>query len=120
MTDRKENISDDDYLYGPFIKEIIKEFKTGGYAEIKDNVVRGGFFLFGYRGKLYEVESDFQIGKYVKNYCAVGCGSDYALGCLHGLENSKLLPKEKVTRALEAAEEFSAGVRRPFNIVSVA
>jgi len=36
----------------------------------------GGTFLVGYRGRLFRVDSDYQVGESVNNYCAVGCGAD--------------------------------------------
>ena len=75
--------------------------------------------MFGYRGQLYQVENDFQIAKVRYHFDAVGCGSNLALGCLFGLVNQKLDPKIRIKKALEAAQEFSAGVREPFHIVSI-
>jgi len=116
--ERKIFGTDDEYLYNDFINEVIRIFKENGYAKIEDNQVEGGVFLFGYKGKLYYVGSDFQIGKLSKNYTAVGCGEYYAMGCLYALENIELSVEEKIKKALEAAEEFSTGVRRPFRIMN--
>lgn len=110
----------DDYLYTKFIDSVIKCFKDNQYAQIKENEIFGGCFLFGFRGNLYTVESDFQIGKPMNNFAAVGCGQDIALGCMYGLQNNKSMkPKDKITLALEAAENNSAGVRGPFHIVEL-
>jgi len=114
---RKENITDDEYLYGDFIDEVIKVFKKAGYAKVDSNQVEGGVFLFGYKNKLYYVESDFQIGKSIKDYHSVGCGDHYAIGCLYALEDMKLSIEEKIKKSLEVAEEFSTAVRRPFKLI---
>ena len=114
---RKENITDDEYLYGDFINEIINIFKKKGYAKIELNQTEGGTFLFGYKNKLYYVGSDFQIGKSTKEYNSVGCGENYALGCLYALENEKISIELKIKKSLEAAEEFSTSVRRPFRLI---
>lgn len=111
--------TDYDYLCSDFIDKLIACFKDKEYATIKDSKVKGGVFLLGYKGNLYNIESDFQVGKVFKNYNACGCGFDLALGALHALEDSKLTPEQKIIKALEAADEFSAGVRPPFNIVSL-
>lgn len=109
----------DDYIYTKFIDAVIKCFKDNEFATINNNNVRGGCFLFGFRGRLYEVDSDFQIGKQYANFAAVGCGQDLALGCMYGIsENKNTNSKDKITKALEAAENYSAGVRAPFHIVS--
>ena len=114
---RKENITDDEYLYGDFIGEVIKIFKKSGYAKVDSNEVTGGVFLFGYKNELYYVGNDYQIGKSTKDYEAVGYGENYALGCLYALENTKLPIEAKKKKALETAEEFSTAVRRPFKLI---
>lgn len=116
---RTENQETDNYLYTDFIDSIINCFKQNNYASINNNVVEGGTFLFGYRGNLYRVEDDFQLAKGVLNYDSCGCGFDIARGCLYGLSNIKMKPEDKILKSLEAAEQFSSGVRRPFNIVSI-
>lgn len=75
-------------------------------------------FLVGYRGKLYCVEADFNVGVTYDGYAAVGCGSQVALGALHALKHSKSTdPQKKIKSALEAAAEYNAGVRPPFKMV---
>jgi len=117
--DRYEKITDDTYLYKYWINSVIETMKTKGYATVKEGKVAGGTFIFGYRKKLYTVENDFQIGKMIKPYIAVGCGDKYALGALYILEGIKKSPKDKVLLALRAAEDRSAGVRGPFHIVEL-
>lgn len=113
--------SDYDYLCSDFIDALVQCFKKKEYAKVKDNQVSGGTFLLGYKGNLYIIYDDFPVGKNVKNYYACGCGSDLALGAMH-VTNHKLCPGEltpekKLTLALDAASEFSAGVSPPFNIL---
>ncbi len=117
---RIENIGDDEYLYKYWINKVIKTMKEKQYATVKEGEVKGGSFIFGYRKKLYTVESDFQIGKMIKPYIAVGCGYAYALGALYVLEGIKnKAPKDKILLSLKAAEERSAGVQGPFHIVEL-
>jgi len=40
------------------------------------------------------------------------------LGCLHGTVIIEQTPEWRIGKALQAAEDFSAGVRKPFHIVS--
>jgi len=115
--ERKVFSTDDEYLHNDFINEIIKTFQENGYAKIESNVIKGGMFIFGYKGKLYFVDNDFQIGKPIRNYESIGCGENYAIGCLYALENTNISIEKKITKALEAAEEFSTGVRGPFHII---
>ena len=106
------NMGVDRYLNTIFVEAIRKCFKNGGYGE-KD---RGGTFILGYRGRLFYIESDFQVGIPRSNYTAVGCGSDLCKGSLHTTEALKLPPRERIQLALKAAAEFSAGVSAPFVI----
>lgn len=75
-------------------------------------------FIVGYRGRIYVIEQDFQVGRPVDDFAAVGCGDHLALGAMHATrKDKKLTPEERITMALEAATEYSAGVRPPFHVV---
>lgn len=87
-----------------------------------EKVFKKDEFIFGFTssfrmGQL--IGGNFQIAKSLLNFHAVGCGDDIAKGCLYGLKFSNKQPIDKIKIALEAAEEFSAGVRSPFNIVEL-
>ena len=79
-----------------------------------NDVESGGSFILGYRGRSFTIENDFQIGECVCNFSSVGCGQDVALGAMYATQDIKLSPKERIKLALNAAEEFSLGVRGPF------
>jgi len=117
--DRFAKETDLEYLNNAFIQAVIDVLKKKGYAEVNNNEISGGTFLFGYRGNLYVIYEDFQIGQSVKNYDSVGCGESYALGSFHALESIKMNPEKRIAAALKAAHEFSAGVRPPFIIKSI-
>lgn len=110
---------EDDYKYlcGRWVDALMECLKQKGYAWIDNNRVWGGEFLLGFNGKLYRVENNFQVGRREEPFDAVGCGEPLALGALHIMEKQKLGPRQKIKRALEAAERFSAGVKGPFNIL---
>ena len=98
-----------------FIDAIRKCLKDGGYATTDNNAEVGGTFLVAFEGRLFVVYSDYQVAENVSGYDAVGCGSDIAMGSLHTSHNhTTLYPKQRLEAALQAAEEFSAGVRGPF------
>lgn len=106
-------VSDYEYMCTDFIEAVRKRLKDGGYAKVKDQREEGGIFLVGYKGRLYRVDEDFQVGESMDEFDAVGCGADYALGSLYSNKNN-LDPKWSILEALKVAEYFSAGVRRPF------
>ena len=107
------------YMVSNFIKGVRNSLRVGGFLCKENLVEKGGTFIVGYRKSLFIIESDFQVAQVVDNFTAVGCGADYAKGVLWELRDSKTRPKEKIRRALKAAEHFSAGVRRPFKIITL-
>ena len=70
--------------------------------------------MVGYRGELYLIDEDFQVGQLGNNYAAIGVGGPFALGSLHETKNKK--PEKRILRALAAAEEFSGAVCGPFSV----
>jgi hypothetical protein len=107
------------YMVKRFISEIKTALKTGGFQRQKDGQDEGGTFLAGYRGELYEIEGDYQVGRVAHPYHACGCGRDLLLGSLHTTQSLNMPPRDRIRFALEAAAEFSAGVRGPFHILSI-
>jgi len=115
---RYEDVDIFKFMVVDFIEAVRECLKAGGYARVNNNEEKGGFFLVGYEGRLFEVESDFQIGEVEKGYIACGCGQSFALGSLYQTEGQKN-PKKRILSALSAAQEFSAGVREPFHILEL-
>lgn len=74
-------------------------------------------FLFGYRGKLYGIEGDYQISKSEDEFDSVGSGSDIAIGALHASKGDGI--KKRILRALEASAKNNAAVRPPFHVMSL-
>ena len=92
-------------------------FKDRGYAKVSNNQETGGFFIVGYQGKIYTVQSDFQVNCYVDSYDAIGVGSDYALGAMEALK--RVAPAKRIRRSLEVSAKFSAAVCEPFLVRSM-
>lgn len=107
----------DSFLVAKFIPAVRDLLRDGGWLEVDKSRESGGAFLLGVRGRLYEVESDFQVGRSVDGYAAVGCGYDLALGALHATRGLDLSPELRARWALEAAAHHSAGVTAPFAFV---
>lgn len=103
-----------EYMVTSFVEAVRKCLKDGGWAEKKDEKEKGGTFLVGYAGRLFCIDSDYQVAENLLPYAATGSGEDIALGALFA--NGDLKPEERIRQALEAAEQFNAGVRRPFVI----
>jgi len=99
-----------------FIDEVRRCFSNNGYGftpEHEDN--EGGTFLVGFNGKLYEVQDDFQVSEWERDYAAIGSGGRFALGSLYMTEDIE--PVTRITKALEAAEHFNSGVVAPFYVM---
>ncbi|MCK9569524.1 hypothetical protein M0R72_11340 [Candidatus Pacearchaeota archaeon] len=104
------------YMVTSFIDAVRECLKAGGYAAKDKEVETAGNFLVGYKGRLFNIGGDYQVGEALLPYDACGCGENYALGALYA--NNHLPPEERITQALMAAQEFSAGVRAPFYVLS--
>lgn len=109
--------SDMDYLCTDFITAVKKCFKNNEYANVEDSVVTGGTFLLGYRGNLYRICSDFQVGKEFNNFMACGCGQSFALGALKATQSIKMTPVRRLKLAMSVAASLSMGVCAPFRVI---
>jgi ATP-dependent protease HslVU (ClpYQ) peptidase subunit len=106
------------YMVMDFVDSVRACLKEGGYAQRSNDVETGGTFLVAYEGRLFSVQSDYQVGEAMRGYHAIGCGADYALGSL--ASTADLPAEERVRKALECAELFNGGVRAPFTIHGMA
>lgn len=122
LTIPEQTKKQDDYefLCSDFITAVTKAFKDGGFLETKDGVNKGGFFLLGYRGKLYNVQSDFQVARSYDPYDAIGCGQDFAMGSIYqSILQETDSPENIITMALDASCHFSAGVGSPYTVLTL-
>jgi hypothetical protein len=88
--------------------------KAGGYAAKSNEVEEGGTFLVAYEGRIFCVESDYQVAESALPYEAIGCGAETAMGSLFTTQEVGMPSPERIDIALKAAEAFSCGVRGPF------
>lgn len=109
---QKAKQSDIKYLNTDFIDAVKKTFKENDFGKPDE----GGSFLLGYRGKLYNISADFQVGIPMLDFDAVGCGADIALGAMYVSSGD---PKKRIIKALEASATFSTGVAAPFRVLKL-
>jgi ATP-dependent protease HslVU (ClpYQ) peptidase subunit len=100
------------YMVTEFVESARSCLSSGGFAKKDNNVESGGDFLVGVRGRLFRIESDFQVAERLDGFDAIGCGAFYALGSL--AETADLKPADRISHALSAAARFSVGVNSPF------
>lgn len=113
----KKSQTDMEYLVVSFVTEVRECFKNGGVLEKHNNVESCGIWLLGYNSKLYEISSDFQVGRSTNGYQATGSGQHVALGSLYATKEMKL-PVQRILLALEAASFHNAGVAAPFLVLN--
>jgi len=101
------------YLVTQFIPAVRECLRAGGFTKIVDNQEEGGLFLVGYRGKVYEVDSEFQVLHNSRGVAAIGCGASYAIGALAAMPPNAD-PHAAIIKALEIAGTYSAAVCAPY------
>jgi len=117
VPDHHPRVPVEKFMTTTFIDSVRECLKTHGWASRHEERERGGTFLVGYKGQLFTVASDYQVGVSLVGFDAVGCGDQVANGALWASKNQ---PAEaRVKLALEAAERFSAGVRGPFTVLAL-
>jgi ATP-dependent protease HslVU (ClpYQ) peptidase subunit len=115
----REGQDPDGFMVTDFVDAVRTCLKSGGWAMKTNDQESGGTFVVGYRGRLYVIHDDYQVGRPVASYAAVGSGESFALGSLFTTAaHGAVEPERRVRLALAAAEAHSAGVRGPFLVLS--
>jgi ATP-dependent protease HslVU (ClpYQ) peptidase subunit len=112
--------SDMEYLVTDFIDSVRALQKDKGSMIKTDELEENNADLIvGYHGKIYVIESDFQVGCPIEDFSAIGCGAQAALGAMYATQNSRMKPEDRIKLALEASAEYSSGVRAPFTLLKL-
>jgi len=114
---QQDGETDERYMVVAFIEGVRQCLKDKGYARIDSNEERGGQFLAGYRGRIYQIDSDFQINTWMSGIAACGAGQDYALGAMFALAD--LPPIDRIQKALAISAQLSSYVYEPFYVESL-
>lgn len=105
----------DAYMCTDWVDALRECQHEGGHMKKRDNREEiEGSLLVGVRGRLFHVYSGFDCIEFRDRYGAIGCANHIALGSMYATKD--LVPKDRIKMALKAAEKYSAGVRRPFQI----
>ena len=121
--DVREQYSNEDdmaFMVNVFIEAVRELLKSKGFATVANNNETGGMFLVGYRGRLYKVCDDFHVNEYINGMAIIGNGYAHAIGAMVVIDKIDFdcTVEEKITYALEIAEEFMGAVSEPFFILS--
>lgn len=104
-----------EYMCTDFIDSVRTVFKEGGFIQRNNDAEKGGLFLVGYKGRLFTIDSDFQVGEQLSGYASVGSGQETALGSLYTSERLRHTdPQQRIEMALSAATYFTTSVLPPF------
>jgi ATP-dependent protease HslVU (ClpYQ) peptidase subunit len=104
-------------------KNIVKYMVTEFVPELRITLAMNEFeekescMIIGHRGKIFYVESDWNVGYDETNYHSIGSGAPAAFGSLYSTKGQH--PLDRVRVALEAAQEFTTSVRGPFNYLDI-
>lgn len=75
-------------------------------------------FLLAYKDRLFKIDGDFHIQENANGFESIGVACEIAIGAMAALDKRKMTAEKKVLTALEIACKFSAGVTKPFNLMS--
>lgn len=106
-----------EYMATDFVDNVRRALSDGGFEKEKDSQKIGGTFIVGTMGRLFVVDSDYQIAESRRDYCAVGSGFAHAEAVLAVLEDQE--PSVRILSALSVAQDHVATVRGPFKVMTV-
>ncbi len=104
-----------EYVVGFLVPMWRRALVDHGYLKVDSGREESGTFLIGLNGRLFRIESDFQVGEVDRSYDAIGCGAPYALGAMYMLnegemgDESQLSPYDFMHYAVTSANAFSNG-----------
>lgn len=110
-----ENLAE--YMVREFVEAVRHLLHNAGVSVKEDNEESiPAAFIVGFRGRLFTIETDLQVGESSDPFHAVGCGEEIALGSLHSTAGLGIKPRERILRALRASARYSGGVCAPFKV----
>lgn len=98
--------------------ELPQELRRVAGATGADLSETPGVALVGCFGHMYLIDSDLVVVRATEGFAAVGSGRQPAMGALYATRRKHLTPRTRIRTALEAAERYTASVRRPWRWVS--
>ncbi len=101
------------YLSGAFTEQYARLTKSAG-----DGPERPSELLIGFRGRLFEMGSDFSLIESTFDFAAIGSGADFALGVLYATAGGAD-PKLRLTQAVHCAAKLSPTCALPMTTMSL-
>lgn len=106
------------YFVSAFIPALIDVFHKGEFSATEEELE----LIIGFRGGIYQVQSDLAVFYCHDNYASIGCGATYALASLHTTNElviKNCSEQDRLQIALDAADYFNNGVYSPFIFESI-
>jgi hypothetical protein len=104
----------------PALRECLDSGLLEAPSEEKSENPLPAQILVGLGGYLFEIEADYQVGRSMDTFRAIGSGDLICLGVLQVLVHQvhPMEPEDMLFTALGTAEHFVTTVRAPFTIVN--
>ncbi len=113
--------SDEQFITSYLIPAIRQAFSEAGYEKTSDGVSSHETeFLVAYKGKIYEIDSDYSWVQDSRNIYALGSGGMIALGALATLVGDSITKTEArkwALKALDIASQYNADTAPPYHVV---
>ena len=106
--------NDHAYIVVAFVEAMRELLKAKAVTTVRENTESVWCCLVGYKGKLYQMESDFNISSTARGFDAIGCGDAYALGAMIALKD--LEPIQRIMQTLAISGELCALVASPYYV----
>lgn len=109
-----------EYMCTDFVYELKSKMRETGLILMKDELhEHESRFLVATKGRLFDIDFDFQVGENIERWNAVGQPESYVMGAMKAMDGMSITPKEKIQKCLSIASHYSGAVCRPFNIMSI-
>jgi hypothetical protein len=100
-----------EFVINEIIPKIRECFKVNGFLSINNSVEEGGEFLISSFGKIFCIESDFQVQEFNDGIYTCGSGGNIALAVMKALK--EIDPVFKILRAIEIVSEIDLYTKLP-------
>lgn len=100
----------------PNLKNIVNKYNSNSNSNGINTME--GTLLFGYKDKLFKVQSDYSLLEPEDEYLSIGSGEDFATGSLATTEGMELTTIERIHKALRVASKHGVGIQAPFYIIN--
>jgi 20S proteasome alpha/beta subunit len=117
---RPKDITDEEYIVKHLVANIKTTFKEqNGSLEINDRRHFYGSVLIGYRSKIYELQSNFQVIRTKERFVCIGSGGAHARASMLTSQRTVWTEKTRIRLALNVSSKCAVGVSGPFKIVEL-